>query len=186
MKNVNGRMTVNTIDGRFGQFNIATLYCDIGDFVVRYSSLDEFNAGTYEGEFFISKIDLRTRDFGVGKIIEPIAYLDGLNLFDADEGCTEEIAEAIIDPLIEEEESLETKDEIVTVLPAMNQGDEFSSDSNDTDIEFKQLFGELWPLEEMLKLDPTVGRAIFRDQRDYLKLNGYVFNPKDQSWIKKH
>jgi methionine synthase II (cobalamin-independent) len=37
---------------------------------------------------------------------------------------------------------------------------------------------------DMVKLDPTVDRNLFRRQRDALKALGYTFNPAAQSWTK--
>ncbi|MEW8276331.1 MAG: DUF3275 family protein [Candidatus Thiodiazotropha taylori] len=45
--------------------------------------------------------------------------------------------------------------------------------------ELKQLFGMIWPLGEQVKLDPTVGRPIFRAQKEYLRSVGYKFDPTD-------
>ena len=42
------------------------------------------------------------------------------------------------------------------------------------------LFGLLWPLNEVVKLDPPVDRAQFRKQRNRLKELGYRFDPMTQ------
>ncbi len=178
MVTVVGRMVVNTIRGKYGNFNVANLFSQLGDYVVRYEGLDEYEAGTYQGEFILKKTELRTRDFGVGKIIEPIAYLEGVNLYDAAEGVTEEIPEAIPDPLEEEE---------ISKPKAKRKAQPISdrSELNDNDKELKKLFGA-WPLSDEIKLDPTVGRSTLRQQTTYLKSVGYKYNPKQQVWIKNH
>ena len=51
------------------------------------------------------------------------------------------------------------------------------------DNELASLFGELWPLGKEVKLDPTVDRSRFRQQRDHLKAAGYQFRPLDQIWV---
>ena len=177
MVTVVGRMVVNTIRGKHGNFNVANLFSQLGDFVVRYEGLDEYEAGTYQGEFILKKTELRTRDFGVGKIIEPIAFLEGVNLYDVDEGVTDDIPEAIPDPLDEEER------------PAVKEKRKTPSKTTETtDLNEKaleQLFGT-WPLSDEVKLDPTVGRSTLRQQTAYLKSVGYKYNPKQQIWIKNH
>jgi hypothetical protein len=55
--------------------------------------------------------------------------------------------------------------------------------ADESDEELAQLFGELWPLGKEVKLDPTVDRGRFRQQRDHLKANGYKFRPLDQVWV---
>lgn len=47
-----------------------------------------------------------------------------------------------------------------------------------------KLFGELWPLENVVKLDPT-DRARLRMQADRLKGMGYKFEAQHQHWVKK-
>jgi len=173
MVTVKGRMAVNVINGRNGQFRVATLYSDIGDFVIRYDGLDEFEAGTYEGEFIVRDTDIRIRPFGVGKIIEPVVFIEGMNLYEADEACKEEIPEAIPDPVTEEESK-----------PPVLDLDKPTSEL--TDVEMKKLFGEVWPLGDQVKLDPTVGRSALRAQTSYLKSVGYKYVAKEQTWIKRH
>lgn len=179
MVTIKGRMAVNVINGRNGQFSVATLYSDIGDYVVRYDGLDEFDAGTYEGEFIVRETDIRIRPFGVGKIIEPVAYLEGMNLYDADEARQESIPDAIPDPVTEEESKPKPAAE-----PQVDM--EGKSTAELTQMELKKLFGEAWPLGEQVKLDPTVGRTILRAQTTHLKSVGYKYNAKEQTWIKRH
>jgi hypothetical protein len=44
------------------------------------------------------------------------------------------------------------------------------------------LFGALWPLSELVKLDATVDRRLLRQQRDRLDALGYEFQPLKQEW----
>ncbi len=177
MTRVKGRMAVNVINGRNGSFNVATLYSDLGDFVIRYDGLDEFDAGTYEGEFFVRETDIRIRPFGVGKIIEPVAYLEGLQLFEADESTHDEIPEAIPDPATEETKSAQPSE--APTLDLTKTSDEL------TEKDLQQLFGDNWPLPEQVQLDPTVGRTHLRAQTSYLKSVGYKYNAKKQVWIQR-
>jgi len=52
-----------------------------------------------------------------------------------------------------------------------------SADEDDT-----ALFGALWPLGDIVKLDPTVDRRVLRQQRDRLGALGYSFAPLSQDW----
>ena len=47
------------------------------------------------------------------------------------------------------------------------------------------LFGVLWPIGRVVKLDPTIDRGLFRQQKDYLKNNGYRFSATEQNWVKE-
>ena len=44
------------------------------------------------------------------------------------------------------------------------------------------LFGALWPLGDVVKLDATVDRRVLRQQRDRLGDLGYEFAPLSQDW----
>jgi len=45
-----------------------------------------------------------------------------------------------------------------------------------------KLFGALWPLGDMVKLDATVDRSVLRQQCNRLNLLGYQFAPLSQDW----
>lgn len=175
MVTVTGKMVINTVRGRNGPFNAANLYSQIGDFVVRYEGLDEYEEGSYQGEFNIRKIETRIRPFGVGRIIEQVVYLEGINLYDAVEGLADPVPVAIPDP-IEEEEG----------IGKVSPGRKTKQDPADTNDSPKQLFGGIWPLGDDVKLDPTVGREKLRLQANYLKSAGYRYNSLEQIWRRKH
>jgi len=54
---------------------------------------------------------------------------------------------------------------------------EASAESDDA-----ALFGALWPLGAIVKLDATVDRRVLRQQRDRLGVLGYEFAPLSQDW----
>jgi len=172
-KPVKGRMVVHTRQGQFGSFNYAFLYTEIGEFVVRYNALDEFSADEYKGVFYIKEIYQKSRKFGVSIIIDNIAVIDDVNLEYVVNKTMMVEPEAIEDPI--EEESL---------LDSSNNSKSSNLVSTINEIEKKQLFGELFPLGNLVKLDPTVGRAVLRNQAEYLKKIGYSFVADNQTWIK--
>lgn len=100
----------------------------------------------------------------------------------------ETLALAAIDALAPEDQVLETEPDPleerlvaqVDTVPTPEPGSplEVAPDS-DADA---ALFGEIWPLGEKVKLDPTVDRGVFRQQRDRLKALGYTFRPLGQVW----
>lgn len=178
MPTISGRLVVNTIVGKFGEFNVGTLYSPLGDFVVKYDGLDEFNEGTYEGRFIVRRTYQKTRNFRVGIIIEPVVEIDEVLLDEVYEGDQDDLPAAIPDPVEEEmEESTSSAD--ATAIDPIEPTEGRTADGVET------LFGGSWPLGDTVKLDPTVGRAAFREQRDYLKANGYAFSSKEQIWVKQ-
>ena len=51
-----------------------------------------------------------------------------------------------------------------------------------------ELFGELWPLADIVTLDPTTVRSDavnHRKRTQYLKSQGYIFKATSQSWVKQ-
>ncbi|MCE3238021.1 MAG: hypothetical protein K0R24_1002 [Gammaproteobacteria bacterium] len=46
------------------------------------------------------------------------------------------------------------------------------------------LFGALWPLPDVVKIDPTLNRTVFDKQRERLKALKYTFNCTAQTWHK--
>jgi hypothetical protein len=173
---VKGRMAVNIVNGRKGEFRVANLYSEIGDFVLYYDGLDQFEPGTYEGEFGIRLTVVRVRVFGVCKIIEPLAFVDEVKLENADESLREEIMEVFPDPV---EEEIQYRDKDVPELSAKRVSDLTQQD-------VKELFGSLYPLREQIKLNLTVGRQVLRAQTTYLKSIGYKYVAMEQNWIKWH
>jgi hypothetical protein len=45
------------------------------------------------------------------------------------------------------------------------------------------LFGPLWPLSQLVKLDSTISRQTLRAQRDRLDTLGYKFRYQTQDWL---
>jgi hypothetical protein len=44
------------------------------------------------------------------------------------------------------------------------------------------LFGDIWPLGDAVRLDPTVDRPVLRRQAARLKALGYHFQPLGRLW----
>ncbi|MCL1861899.1 MAG: DUF3275 family protein [Proteobacteria bacterium] len=49
----------------------------------------------------------------------------------------------------------------------------------------KTLFGSLWPLGDVVKLDTNVERLLFLEQQERLQALGYQFNDKSLDWHRK-
>jgi hypothetical protein len=47
-----------------------------------------------------------------------------------------------------------------------------------------QLFGALWPLGDAVRLDTSVSRAVFRQQKERMKALGYTFQASGQLWVR--
>ena len=166
-----GTLLVRKIFGKYGEFAIGSIQTPIGQFSVKQSELDEYEEGTYEGRFVISKIQTVSGGFGSNKLIlESRATLDKIHIDEIDEAPVEVTTEA--DPI--------TEDSNIDFEKV-----EASAKSNSKE-DLHNLFNEqeIATIEqgEQVTLDPTSNRGIFRQQKNYLKSNGWKFNMQEQAW----
>ena len=174
--NIDGVLTIRTIQGRNGPFNVGRLITDLGEFAVKDTLLDQYDEGRYEGNFSITQI-FPASYFAAGRfVVEVRATLKNLTLDGVDELKPEDTAVAPEpDPM---------DDQILPVAPKPESSEEVSTqpesevESDDDEV----LFGTLWPLGAQVKLDPTVDRKQFREQRNRLKALGYTFDAIEQIW----
>lgn len=152
MIKLSGSMQIRSIVGRNGPFTVGRLTTEIGEFAVK-RGIEEFDVGVYSGEFTISRIYPASFVIGGRSIVEVRADVEAIALVDIDTTVEGDAVDLPVEP--------EPEPEPTTAPP-------------DEDAE---LFGELWPLGEKVKLDPTVDRSILRAQVVRLKEMGYQFQP---------
>lgn len=206
---VTGTLMIRDIPKRAGgSFKVGKLSTHIGQFEVKNPELDQYEAGTYSGNFCIDKIYPSHYVAGGKIVIEMRAVLSCFVLagFDEDTGEVENSIE--VDP-IDEETSTVTVTPVTTVVEAAEDvapasgdaapvADDDAADTDDTKAVMsveeerafreqqmdKDTFGEFYPLGAEVKLDVTVGRTKLRAQCDRLKSLGYKFVAARQVWIK--
>ncbi|MFA0077683.1 DUF3275 family protein [Vibrio artabrorum] len=186
MVTIKGTLSVKTITGRYGQFNVGHLECALGEFAVRDGLLDEYAEGSYQGTFGLKRIYSGSYQTRHRFIIETRAELAGIWLEDYEERHIEsDSLEA--DPIAEEHQAKQVK---ATPTPTPQSTRESHDDQQD---DLAALFGELWPLGseigDLVKLTPEIGRERMGQQLRYLKrdINGqrlWRFEPKAQHWIR--
>jgi len=172
--NINGVLSIRTIQGRNGPFNVGRLITDLGEFAVKDTLLDQYDEGRYEGNFSITQIFPASYLAGGRFVVEVRATLKNLTLDGVDDLKPEDTAVAPEpDPMDDQVLPVAAKPESSEKAPSQpepeTEGDEV-------------LFGTLWPLGTQVKLDPTVDRKRFRDQRNRLKAMGYKFDAIEQIW----
>ncbi|XEV15004.1 DUF3275 family protein (plasmid) [Vibrio alginolyticus] len=188
MVQIPGTLTIKTVTGRYGDFNVATLDCDIGRFAIRDAVLDEYSEGTYQGTFGVKRIFAGSYQTSHRFVIETRAELDGIWLSDYKEESVPRDEPMEEDPLAKErkaQQRLEAQREQTPSSP--------STDTQDANATLAALFGELLPLPsaigEVVKLNPEVGREKMGKQLQYLKRRigderVWKFEPKAQHWIR--
>ena len=198
MINVPGQLAIKTIHGRNGDFNVGRLATSIGEFVVKNAELDQYAEGKYEGDFAIAEIRPSTYTANGRMVIEIRALLGGMTLSNIDALSRDEarqLSPQEVDPIDEEAQApapaapqakpkakpRSPRDPLVDTTPFGSEpaatSPEASAEADDA-----ALFGALWPLGDVVKLDATVDRRILRQQRDRLGVLGYEFAPLSQDW----
>ena len=193
MISIEGRLNIKIITGIHGPFRVGSLQTEIGEFSVKDKILDQYDEGSYQGLFTIRKIFSSTYSTGSRLVVEVRAALENISLANVDEIEPVQHESLEQDPLDEEKEadskatktenSIEPTDS-TELIESTDSEDEDQSDLTDEELADKKLFGLLWPLQDSFKLDPTVNRVTFREQRERLKSLNYKFNPIGQYWTK--
>lgn len=185
MIQLHGTLSVIRRKGARGSFSVGDLSTDIGEFKVKDQLLDQFEEGEYKGTFVVSRI-FPSSYVWRGKVVAEIRATVVEVLIDAaTEGAQHEAPEP--DPI--EEARPEAEEVLPAPAPAVLPQppvDDAGGDEGDTPHPDLHLFGDelLRSIfaRQNVKLDPTVDRALFRDQRDRLKQLGYRFDAKTQAW----
>ena len=196
MITIPGQLAIKTIHGRNGDFNVGRLATSIGEFVVKNAELDQYTEGKYEGDFVIAEIRPSTYNANGRMVIEIRAVLGGMTLSNIDALSRDEarrLSPQEVDPIDEEAQapapvapkalarakSRNTRDPLVDTTPF---GSEPAAAASEASADDAALFGALWPLGDVVKLDATVDRRVLRQQRDRLGALGYEFAPLSQDW----
>jgi len=193
-----GQLAIKTIHGRNGDFNVGRLATSIGEFVIKNAELDQYREGKYEGDFVITEIRPSTYNTSGRMVIEIRAHLGGMTLSNIDHLSRDEanrLSPQEVDPIDEEAQrpvpstsaSAEAKaatssDPLVDTTPFGADVSAKPASKPVTQDDDATLFGALWPLGEIVKLDATVDRRLLRQQRDRLGALGYEFAPLSQDW----
>jgi hypothetical protein len=179
MISVPGKINIRTITGRLGAFNVGTLDCSIGSFTVKDPTIDEFEEGIYEGDFVIEKIKPNSYFSGGRMVVEVRATLSAIMISKNAIPAPAEPESLEQDPLLEDCNNNDFAPEAPAPIPL-----EIDSEGEVEEAALINLFGAIWPLGSVVKLDPVVGRALLRQQVDYLKQSGYKYNASNQVWKK--
>ncbi len=200
MITIPGQLAIKTIHGKNGDFNVGRLATSIGEFVIKNAELDQYTEGKYEGDFAIAEIRPSTYNTGGRMVIEIRAHLSGMTLSNIDSLSKDEasrLSPQEVDPI--DEEASAPRPAPTTAAPATETAPMSADPLIDTtpfsvatpttpkseataERKDATLFGALWPLTDIVKLDATVNRRVLRQQRDRLGALGYEFAPLSQDW----
>lgn len=202
-------LRVKKMTGRNGDFCVADLQSDIGEFKVKDALLDQFDDGEYTGTAWITEIYLAQYiSFGKG-VTEIRARLHDLQLDGARERprdtepqepdpADEVMARAapaatpVASPTPAPAPAASRLGKLRERLSAVGKKgstpapapSEVRDDGRDREME--ALFGELWAsikAREPVKLDPTVERSVIRAQSAAIRQLGYSMDPIKQMFV---
>jgi Protein of unknown function (DUF3275) len=206
---VSGQLAIKSAHGRYGQYNVGRLTTPLGEFIVKDAQLDLYEQGKYDGDFVIDRIHLWVSNFGSRMLTEIRAIVSKMTLCSSD-SLTQDEAQRLtpheIDPVEEQAATSPcspTQAPPPTVLtapttskvsklnplkdptpfgqPPATKPEDTAPQEDPTDAD-RQLFGLLYPLADVIKLDATIDRRLLRQQRDRLKQLGYMPDPLTQSF----
>lgn len=204
---IQGQLAIKTRRGRYGDFNVGYLSTSIGEFVTKNAELDQHKEGKYEGEFIITEIFPASYITGGRVVVELRAKLGGMTITGIDKLTavdSQRLNPQETDPIDEQN----PPSQLPTLAPAPEVGPTpevsgpsavdplidttpFGDVSPDKEPEAKSieaqaadqtLFGLLWPLTNVVKLDATVERRVYRQQCSRLDALGYGFEALTQDW----
>lgn len=186
-----GRLTVKSILGSRGTFCVGDLVTEVGNFRIKDALIDEFDPGTYRGKFIIGSIYPFSYTWRGRVSIEVRAKL--LEIFLDDEDKSDPATDLV--STAPEPVEVDPIDEITVVhTPVVSpRSDENAESSKAVSTEpLKGKDNELFDAELLalieaggpVKLDPTVDRQQFRQQRDALKSAGFKFVSSAQHWVR--
>lgn len=210
-----GTLKVIECNGQRGPFNVGELTTCIGEFKVLDQWLEQFKPGVYEGNFWVSAIEPRSRTWKTRVFVEVRATVVDYQIFDVSDDAEPSTQNAVPerDPLLDdhglqqEQASLpagratratRADQQAVQERPVLQPAKEVGLDSSapalaadggdEADERLRKLFDEEMAAAvragiSCIKLDPTVDRALFREQRDYLKNANYRFDASRQLWL---
>ena len=205
MITIPGHLAIKSIHGRNGKFNVGRLATSVGEFVVKTAELDQYDEGSYEGDFQIAEICPRSYVANGRLVVEIRAILAGMTLSTIDALSRDDahrLSPQEVDPIDEEAHTpapvnaakAEAKPAAKTPSKAEASHDPLVDSTPfgiapagepvdaRTTADDEALFGALWPLADDFKLDATVDRRLLRQQRDRLDVLGYEFDPRTQRW----
>jgi len=212
---VPGQLTLRTIHGRNGKFNVGKLDCQLGKFTIKDAELEQYPEGKYQGEFVLRYIFLKSYPISDGSMrSEMRANLDGMTLLGIDKLSRDEarsFGTQEVDPLDEDQgvqpvampaKHAKTSKPAKPAKPAPVQASAdplvdttpFGVDAptpaaaaatGSTEDGDAELFGLLWPLGESVKLDSTIDRRALRAQIARLGEMGYALDFKTQEWSRQ-
>ncbi len=138
--NINGVLSIRTIQGRNGPFNVGRLITDLGEFAVKDTLLDQYDEGRYEGNFSVMQIFPASYLAGGRFVVEVRATLKNLTLDGIDELKPEDTAVVPEpDPIGDQVQPVAAAPESSDQVPVQSEP-EVEGDGDET------LFGALWQL----------------------------------------
>jgi Protein of unknown function (DUF3275) len=200
---VRGTINIQRKAGRKGDFNIGDLSTEIGAFEVKDALIEQFEPGKYTGEFIIQWIEPDSFSWRGRVFVKNRATLAEILVDEEDVGAPPPSTPPEPDPIDSTDmraqpsrlhvskgldDTHKANGAAGTSLDSapLQASPPASPGAGSADLAlFGQEIHELVQQGQPLKLDPTVDRELFRQQRDRLKALSFAFDAKSQTWAPK-
>lgn len=183
-----GKLVVQVRNGSRGAFAVGDLMTPVGNFKVKDQFLDQFAEGEYEGEFIVTQIYPNSYTYRGSITTEIRAKVVDYVLATAEEKPVNPEPEP--DPIDQSAASSRVDGPTKVESPVGDGGRQEAQEKSESadspapaDL-FDDDMTKAIDSGNPIKLDPTIDRQKFREQRDFLKACGYRFNSTDQVWLK--
>lgn len=192
MIQIAGKLSVRHIKGRKGVFAVGELISEVGNFKVKDSMLDQFDEGEYRGMFQVTRIFPESYIY-YGRVVTEIrATLAGIELDGEEIKPVAADVPVEPDPAEHDDGGAQSPTATAASAPVADQPMQAGSSNDDANqgadpdlVLFGSEIYESIQNGRIVKLDPTVDRARFRQQCRRLKPGlGYEFDATTQSWSK--
>jgi hypothetical protein len=192
-----GTLTVKKHTGTYRTFTVGELVTPLADFKVIDKWVEQLDAGTYEGDFWISRLEPTSRNWRTRVFIEIQARVLDYRLKEAEEPTTSDGATFPERDPLEDETPPPARTEVASKRPANARAAGASGPRNRRqqagrkDDRLEQLI-DLFGAEtaelisagtEPVKLDSTVDRQLLRQQIHFLREDlRYTLDLANQHW----
>ena len=181
---INGTLNIIERNGSRGAFNVAELDTDIGAFNVKHPVLDQFDPGSFSGQFIITKIYNKPNQWRGQVFINLYADLDWATLEIMAQSDKPEYSETLqMQGALEQvlDENPQEPDPVLQTVQNQGYADKTEAVIAESETDIHHLIAGQY---EVIKFGDCVlaDRQLLSDLKNLLRTNGYSPDLQTQTW----